>query len=114
MAKTQQRPGAEPEATDAIEGMAKVTLLLGSDTLERLDKIVKRGRFGGRGRALDALLDSLEDCVDEIGSWGDAFDQLVNRKSDSATKAQAESEMLMHTMKVWGNLERFFDLESED
>lgn len=92
---------------------AKVTLLIGSDTLEKLDKIVKRGHFGGRGRALDALLDALDNLADEGGDWYEAFNRMIDKKSDNKMIEQAENEMIAHAIKTWEILDRFVKLETE-
>lgn len=101
-------------AEDVLGGMAKVTLLIGRDTLDRLDRIVQRGKFGGRGRALDALLDSLNNCVDEAEDWWESFNVAMDKKSDNATKDQAEQEMTTHAIKVWSIFDRFFKLDWGD
>lgn len=97
-------PGSPAKPTDVIE---KVTLALGADTVERLDKIVKRGRFGSRGRALDALLDDLDHIVDDVVDWQIAFDHSVDKKSDTRAIEQAEDEMMQAAIRAWSKIERF-------
>jgi len=103
------------EAARVSESIAKVTLWLGKDTLERLDAMVERGHFGGRGRALDALLDGLSDCVVDIDQWNLAWRHTVSPTvTDPATRMRFEDEMRAHSMRVWGRLDRFFELAEWD
>ena len=96
---------------DDLEGIAKVTLLMGNDTLERLDKIVKRGHFGGRGRALDALLDALHSMAGEASDWTISMNTLYDKKSTDEDQDHAQEDMNMRAVKAWGILERFIDLD---
>jgi hypothetical protein len=93
----------------------QVSIWLSKDTLERLDAIVERGHFGGRGRAIDALLDSLQDSVEDINLWNLAFRHFVSPTvTDPMTRQRFDDEMRMHATRVWGRLERFFELGEWD
>jgi Arc/MetJ-type ribon-helix-helix transcriptional regulator len=95
--------------------VAKVTLWLGPDTLDKLDTIVDRGRFGSRGRAIDALLDSLEDSVEAIDLWNLAFRHYVSPAvTDTATRQRFDDEMRMYATRVWGRIGRFVELGEWD
>ena len=106
---TEDRNPRNPDPT------TQVSVWLGKDTLERLDAIVERGHFGGRGRALDALLDALTESVDDINQWNLAWRHTVSPTvTDSPTRLRFEAEMRAHTMRVWGRLERFFEFAEWD
>jgi hypothetical protein len=110
-----RRATAEEQSSNDLASMTQVSLWLGNDTLERLDAIVARGRFGGRGRALDALLDTLTDCVEDIDQWNLAWRHTVTPTvTDVATRLRFQDEMQAHAMRVWGRLERFFELAEWD
>jgi len=101
-------------SAEHTEGLAKVTLLLGQDTVDRLDRIVRRGHFGGRGRALDALLDSLEDCVEDLEYWDLAFRHYSERRAPPEQVRMGQNDMIAHVDRVRTKLERFFSFADWD
>lgn len=98
---------AAPEGTGPME---KVTLVLGEDTSRKLDEMVEWGRFGSRGRALDALLDSLSICVTELEYWDLAFRHYAERGSLPETQREAQNQMFHHVERVRDQLMRFFQV----
>ena len=111
-----QKPSERDEITptDSPGGLAKVTLLLGQDTVNRLDEIVIRGHFGGRGRALDALLDTLEDCVQDLEYWDLAYRHYAERGAPPEQARAGQNEMVARVERVRTKMERFFPLAEWD
>lgn len=48
------------------EGQERVTLLLGTDTIEKLKDMAVAGRYRGIGRTIDALVDAVTDSKSNI------------------------------------------------
>lgn len=101
-------------STEDSAGLAKATLFLGEDTVHSLDQVVKRGHFAGRGRALDALLDSLRECVEDLEYWELAFRHYSERGAPREQVRTGQNEMIAHVDRVRTRLGRFFAFKEWD
>ncbi len=85
--------GAESPEDDS--GTVRITIAIGRDTLNRLDEIVKRGGYGGRGRALDSTLEWLGSTVSHYQQTRDAFQEWSRAPDDSPEESKAGGKVLM-------------------
>jgi hypothetical protein len=91
-------------------GQVKISLAIGKDTLQRLDRIVERGGFGGRGRALDSLLESLEEIVTHVRVFRRNFDSVTDTPEWTPQDQQALRSMVMAAALAFTKMERFYGL----
>jgi hypothetical protein len=95
--------GSESTSDEVV----KVAWGIGKDTSDRIDMMMTRGGFGGRARAVDALMEALNDVNSPVQKWWEAFNAWTNAKAGSAEQEQAEALMLMGAAMVFTRLSKF-------
>lgn len=97
-------------SSDADSEVVKITVSIGRDTQRRLDGIVEHGGFGGRGRALDSLLEALEEIVNHTRQFNANLSQSARGENHDAD-AEALKNALFAAVLAFSKFERFYGLK---
>lgn len=109
----QEHPSDAPDTPPEEDtGQVRITLAIGKDTLERLDAIVRRAGFGGRGRALDSLLEALEEIVSYTRQFNDNFAKVDASGEWTDADARAFRAALMAAALGFAKIDRFYGLKA--
>lgn len=90
------------------DGQVKISLVVGKDTLDRLDSIVRHGGFGGRGRALDSLLESMEEIMTNARGFWNNFNQTNSGDEWTDADSRALRSALIAASLAFTKMERFY------
>jgi hypothetical protein len=100
---------ASPSSDD--EGQVKISLAIGKDTLTRLDRIVDRAGFGGRGRALDSLLESLDEVMSYVRKFNKNLSEASEGAGSSKEDPNAFRNAIMAAALAFAKMDRFYGFE---
>ncbi|MGP8110210.1 MAG: hypothetical protein ACLQD9_05830 [Thermoplasmata archaeon] len=110
---SQEHQGAHDGViADGDTGQVKISLSIGVDTLVRLDGIVERAGFGGRGRALDSLLESLDEVMTYVRRFNRNFSQMTDGPEWTKEDVNAFRNAIMAAALAFTKMERFYGLGS--
>lgn len=101
--------GSRENAVEGDEGQVKITVSIGKDTLRRIDEIVNRAGFGGRGRALDSVFETLE----EVAGHMRTFLQNVDAELGTDEDAAALRGLVFGATVAFTKLEKFYGISKK-
>lgn len=100
MPRKERKTVAETETSLESES-GRVTLVLGHDTLENIEKMAVNGRFRGKGRTVDALVEAVWDSRQYVETFIKAGIAMgITQSNPNPSQQQQQQQQLVATMLV--------------